>query len=304
MPHKKPPILFETVIDQYIDSEKYKKLEANTRRDYLRYLLAAAKMIGSTPIDEVRPKVIQDFIDRAYADMPASQHKAKSCMQAVERWAIVRELLPGNRVPITYGVELGKSDGAHTPWTDEQVAYAQSAVPPCLARGITLGANTGQRGSDLIAMQWDHIKNQHGHPGIWVTQKKTKLTIWVPFTPELIAATNEWQRDPWERQRKFLFRKSNGEPYANRQQLTDAWWRERVRHPQLRHLVMHGLRGAAVMRLQAMNCEVPTIAAVVGMSHKMVERYTRKAEQVTKAMVAVNLFKAANNVVALREVPS
>jgi integrase len=69
--------------------------------------------------------------------------------------------------------------GGYGPWDDEQVKLAERTLKPYLARVITLGANTGQRGSDLVKMRWSDIEEYEGRPGINVTQKKTGLVIWV-----------------------------------------------------------------------------------------------------------------------------
>ena len=63
-----------------------------------------------------------------------------------------------------------------------------------LARVVTLAANTGQRGSDLVKMRWTDIEVYNGLTGINVTQKKTGRQIWVPITQELSAAMAGWER--------------------------------------------------------------------------------------------------------------
>ena len=86
---------------------------------------------------------------------------------------------------------------------------------------IALAANTGQRGSDLVRMRWNDIEMVDGRPGINVTQQKTGLVIWVPFTQELMAAVATWERRP-----EFILLKEDGHPFTH-QQLSDQWLRER-----------------------------------------------------------------------------
>jgi integrase len=81
---------------------------------------------------------------------------------------------------------------------------------PHLARVITLAANTGQRGSDLVRMRWTDIEEVDGRPGINVTQQKTGLVIWVPFTQELMAAVATWERRPG-----FILIKEDGHPFGS-----------------------------------------------------------------------------------------
>ncbi len=98
------------------------------------------------------------------------QAAALAAFHALEKWAVVRDLLPK---PITLGVETGKPEGGHVPWTDAQVALAERHARRDLARVITLGANTGQRISDLVRMGPTDVETLRGIDGINVTQKKT-----------------------------------------------------------------------------------------------------------------------------------
>ena len=82
----------------------------------------------------------------------------------------------------------------HTPWTDEQVAYGETHARPDLAKVITLGANTGQRGSDLVRMGPTDIENYNGREGIKVIQQKTGRVIWIPILTPLEKAMATWPR--------------------------------------------------------------------------------------------------------------
>jgi integrase len=128
-----------------------------------------------------------------------------------------------------------------------------------------------------------------GRPGINVIQRKTKLKIWVPFTQTLSDKMAEW-----ERSQGMILRKHDGLPFDNRQQLTDAWIRERERPEMepLRHLHLHGLRGTAVVRLRRVGASIPEITSMVGMSQAMVERYCRFSVQRENALAAVERLDA------------
>jgi integrase len=90
--------------------------------------------------------------------------------------------------PITTGTEAPGGDGGNEPWSDEQVELAERHARPDLARMVTLAANTGQRGSDLVKMRWTDIEEHEGRTGINVIQRKTGLVIWIPMTQELMVA--------------------------------------------------------------------------------------------------------------------
>jgi integrase len=230
---------------------------------------------------------VQAFLD-GLADMPATQKNAQTALKSLERWAIVRDLLPRS---ITLGTEAPGGDGGHTPWTEQQVTFAERHVTPHLARVITMAGNTGQRGSDLVEMRWTDIEAVDGRLGINVTPKKLqgRLKIWVPFTQPLIAEIATWERRPG-----FILLKKDGFPW-NRHELSNQWLRARNTQPVLAPLkeaglVMHGLRGTAVVRLRRAGATTSQICDMVGMSPQMVKRYCRFSDQRENALAAVHIL--------------
>lgn len=276
--------VFASVIREFLASEKFKKLAKSTQVNYRHNLLMAEHFdtLGGVPVEELRPALVQAFLD-GYADRPAQQKCAQTALKSLEKWALVRDKLP---FPITLGTEAPGGTGGHTPWTDEHVALAEKHSKPHLSRIITLAANTGQRGSDLVRMRWSDIEEFEGRPGINVTQIKTGLVIWIPMTQELMAAVRTWERRPG-----YFILKEDGQPFS-RPQLSDQWLRERDANPALRPLKdlglsMHGLRATAVVRLRRAGATALQIADMVGMSEQMVKRYSRFSVQRENALAAV-----------------
>jgi integrase len=266
-------------------SPKFDALAASTRGNYARILRLAerADTLGALPVDVIRPALVQAFLD-GLADRPGTQKVAQSVLKTVEKWALRRDLLP---YPITTGTEAIGSQGGHKPWTPEQIALAERIAAPHIARAVTLAANTGQRGSDLVKMRWSDIEEVEGRLGINVIQQKTGLELWVPMTQELERALATWERRP-----TFLLLKSSGLPFT-RTQLTDQWNRERDVRQGLEPLrdaglVLHGLRATAVVRLRRAGATTGQIGAMVGMSEEMVNRYCRFSVQKENALAAVH----------------
>jgi integrase len=269
---------FAEVIRAYMASQKYDALAENTKSNYGHPLRLAERpeTLGAVSVDVT-------FLD-GFADRPAAQKSAQTALKALERWALVRDLLPRS---ITIGTEAPGSQGGHKPWTDEQVELAERKARPHIARIITLAGNPGQRGSDLVRMRWSDIEDHEGRPGINVTQQKTGLVLWVPFTQELMRAISSWERRP-----TFIALKEDDQPWT-RQQLSDQWLRERDTKPALAplkaaRLVLHGLRATAVVRLRRAGANTGQIADMVGMSEVMVKRYTRFSVQRENALAAVH----------------
>jgi integrase len=275
---------FAAVIRAYLVSPKFEKLAKSTKTTY-RYLLSIAErpdVLGAKSIDEMRPALIQAFLD-GFSDRPAYQRNAQTAIKSLEKWAFVRELLPG---PISFGTEAPGGTGGHKPWTDEQVRLAELHARPHLARMITLAANTGQRGSDLIRMRWSDLEEYDGRVGINVTQIKTGVKIWIPLTQDLQTAIAAWERRP-----TYLILKEDGQPFAGHQ-LSDQWLRERASNAALAPLakaglVIHGLRATAVVRLRRAGATTGQISDMVGMSEPMVKRYCRFSAQRENALAAI-----------------
>jgi len=261
---------FAAVICAFLASPRFHDYSSATQEVWGRELRLAERpdTLGAISVNILRPALVQAFMD-GMADRPGKQAAALAALRQVERWAIVRDLLPQ---PITMGVEVAKSHEGHHPWSDEQVALAEAHARPELARVITLGANIGQRGSDLVKMRWSDLEDYNGRTGINVVQKKTGREIWVPITQALETVMATWERRPG-----FILLRPTGIPWT-RKALTWAWIVERHSNPALAPLaglVLHGLRATACVRLQRAGATTRQIAAMVGMSEQMVGRYCR-----------------------------
>ena len=267
--------------DSYSDSTK-----ATWGRE-LRFM-SRPDCLGALSLHEIRPSLVQAYFD-GISDRPGKCAAGLAAMRQLEKWAVVRDLLPRQ---ITTGVEIETSDDGHIPWTDDHAALGETNARADLARVIVLAGNTGQRGSDLIRMGPTDLETFQGIDGINVIQKKTGKVIWVPITSPLAAAMKTWKREPGP----FL-RKLDGGLWK-RHQLTNAWTYERDHNPALAllrgiksgndtGLVLHGLRGTACVRLRRAGATVPQIADMVGMSEEMVGRYCRFSVQRENAVAAV-----------------
>jgi len=239
--------------------------------------------LGALSVYDIRPALVQAFFD-GNDGKQGKQEVGLKALKQLERWAIVRDLLPH---PITTGVEVPKSKEGHRPWREEHVALAERyATPRGFDRVITLASNTGQRGSDLVRMRWTDIEVVDGRPGINVVQEKTGLPLWVPFPQALIAALETWERSPGP-----ILRRQNGKPWT-RKQLSSEWVLVRNRVPELKPLAdlgltLHGLRATACIRLSRAGVTTRGIASLVGMHEKQVALYCRFSEQRENAMAAL-----------------
>jgi integrase len=273
---------FSAVIRAFQKSPKWEAYSEGTRGLWARELSLAEHILGHKSIDELRPSLLQAFFD-GLADRPGKAATAYHAIKQLEKWAIVRDLLPHH---ILTGVEHENPEGGHKPWSEDHVDLAERYARPDLAKAVTLAANTGQRGSDLIKMRENNIEQVAGRLGINVTQKKTGRVLWIPFTEPLLAAYTTWERRPG-----FLLRDPNDGLWT-RKRLTEAWTWHRDHNPALAPLkeaglVLHGLRATACVRLYHAGATALQIAWMVGMTVKTVERYLRFSIQKENALAAV-----------------
>src|SRR5690242_10927293 len=145
MPRKEQSMRFDEVIDQFLKSPQYTKLAEATQYNYRHALQLAGQGLGFLGTDEIRPKLVQEYLD-GLSELPGKQTIARAVLRTLEKWAIVRDLLPRS---ITLGTEVVGSEDGHEPWTDDQVAQAEIPARSDLGRVISLAVNTGQRGSDI-----------------------------------------------------------------------------------------------------------------------------------------------------------
>ena len=276
---------FAAVVHAFFASDAFGGFKKSTREGYRRYLLMAADptIMGAMQVNTLNAADVQQFLD-GLGEKPGAQQMAKVAIKSMEKWALVRRQMPW---PITYGTQVLGTDGHHKPWTDDEVALAVAAARPDIARIITLGAHTGQRGSDLCKMRWSDVEIAEGHPGVNLVQQKTGLPLWVPFPAELQAAMAKWDR------RAHFLLLGNGTPWPNRHNMSEAWIRERDRNPSLRavrSLVLHGLRGHRVVKLRRAGLTPLQVSDMVGMSPGMIENYCKLANQQQCALAAVHFL--------------
>lgn len=279
---------FSPVIDQYLSSPQFKNLAKATQSNWKRALLLAQKTLGHLPKEQIRPSIIQAHLD-GLSDFPGKQEIAKTALKAVEKWSLVRDLMPQ---PFTLGVLTVGSDGGHEPWSDEEIEIAERSSRPDIARAVSLAINTGQRGSDIVKMRWSDLEMHDGRTWVNVIQKKTGKQLSIPLLFGL-------ELEGWERRPPFFLVGRQ----ISRNRLSHDWTLERDTNPALerhkeRGLVLHGLRASTVIRLRMMGFTELEIASLIGMSEPMVSRYSRLANQKKMALASVERIEnlTGNNI--------
>src|SRR5262245_49361007 len=86
---------FASLVRLYLASTKFNSYSAGTQETWGRELNFAARpnCLGMVPLSELRPALLQAYLD-GLAGRPGKQAVARSILVQLEKWAMVRDLLP------------------------------------------------------------------------------------------------------------------------------------------------------------------------------------------------------------------
>jgi integrase len=259
----------------YLNSATFAKLAKGTQRRYfVEYVAARYGECAIAKLDQNTMKRIM----RKYDDRPGMARQIRTVFSILVGLAIEEGIRKDNPV---LGIKRAKlsDDGWHGWEPEELVQFEAKHLIGSAARLVyALALYTGQRGSDLIRMGRQHVKDGV----ISVAQQKTGARLWIPLHPNLKATLDA---SPSEHL-TFIVRE-DGRPYPSGKALgnrMNRWTTEAG----LENCPLHGLRKACCQHLADAGCTTFQIMAVSG--HKTlseVEKYTRKANQKKLAAEAI-----------------
>ena len=101
--------IFYDLARSFLDSEKFAGYAEGTQDLWRRELMFAMspRGLGHVSLADIRPSLIQGYLD-AWDDKPGKQANALRALRALERWAVVRDLL---QRPMTLGIGRGYLPG-------------------------------------------------------------------------------------------------------------------------------------------------------------------------------------------------
>ena len=166
-------------------------------------------------------------------------------------------------------------------WTPEEIeAFTIKAIEmnrASIARAVCLGANTGQREQDILAMSW----NQYDGKYIQLKQKKTGVELTVPCLSWLREALNKATR----KSTLMVINDNTGAPYSGdyfRQLVRSIADASSIR----KDLTFMDLRRTAVVRLAEAGCTTPEIASITGHSiedcQRIIDTYLPKTKKLAE----------------------
>lgn len=269
---REPKRTIKKLIAHYMQSHKWAKKAANTKKSYMRSFRYFEGKIPLVDPATVRRRHVIEMRD-ALADKPTTANRRVGALSVLMEHAIDIDWIERNPAK---GVEQLEGTKTREPWPQDMVdAFRETATGEALLLFEML-VGTGQRIGDVLAMQWGHIEDG----GIVVRQGKTKAEIWIPFTARLAEVL---ARTP--KRGLHIATQATGRPVSY--QL--AWkWIKTVRDQiGAQAWDIHALRHYAASELAALGLSDEEIMSITGHSSGgMVRLYAGKAAQRARAIKA------------------
>ena len=266
-------------------SPRWGNLAPASQNSYARAVrhLAALSAVNVREIGRRDLLALRDAIVKA-----SGPGAARGFVSAVgSMWAFAVDYSWEVQPAITSRMLVDLPKGELPPWTAADVDLAIRHLPERLRRAVVLALHTGQRRSDLIAMNWP---DYDGHT-IPVVQEKTGTKLVIPVVAELKAELDAWKPsviDLAGRARGTILVTDRGEAWSdtNLSAQMNIWLAKVPGFPAGRNI--HGVRYLAAASLAQAGCTVHEIMSITG--HRtiaMVQKYTQAVDQTKSALAAV-----------------
>lgn len=273
------------------DGAKRKVLSESTRYTYKLHLGYVRLAIGRFAPDAIKPSAILALRDE-YADQPGSANMIIRSLSACYEWGRLRDFAMNNPAK---GVPMFKL-GEHEQWPEPLVELLLANAGEIIKRFALITLYTGQRISDVCRMTTADVVNGE----IRVKQKKTSKELWIPLHPTLQNAIDGLSGP--------LLANGKGDAFSSgafRILLDTELEVEALKPIKAAGLVPHGLCKNAHSRLREAGLSNEQIQAITGRSPKMVEYYSKGADQRAQARagIAVLTENDAKKVLQTSEIP-
>lgn len=271
---------FAWLAQQYLASAEFTQLEPVTQGDYRRVLeTRLTPALGPERFDCITRGAIKLVRDAALAEgkAPRTANKVKQVASLLYSWAEEEELLPASFTNPGRALKKLKERGKSIEiWSAEEIALFLGQCEPHLKTAVLLALYTGQRASDVVAMEWsDHLGSM-----IRVRQNKTDEPLTIPCHPVLLAHLKTIRT----RFGGTILRSADGKP-MNANALASAIYRAVGAIEGMPRRSLHGLRYASAGNLEGVGCTVTQISAIIGhRTYQMAMKYARQRGDAEAAM--------------------
>lgn len=261
-----------SLIVAYKNSTNYKQLKPRVKSLYLSVLDPFQDKYGHLSAKGVTRNFILTWRDKM-SETPAKANNSITAVKAVFFFAEDRGIVLHNPTNKIKKLKVGE----WRPWTFEEIDQFYTVASNDMKLALDLALYTGQRQGDVLTMHWNHIRDG----GISVVQEKGGKRLWIPMHTKL--------KDRAELTAKvsvIILTSVTKQPFKKRN-LSETF-KETCRKAKLpEDCVFHGLRKTACVRLAEAGCSDKEIQAITGQSLKMIEHYTKMANQKKMALSAM-----------------
>ncbi|KJS45207.1 MAG: integrase [Roseovarius sp. BRH_c41] len=266
---REPQRTVKKLIAHYMQSHKWARLAPNTQKSYRQSFRYLEDRIGLVDPASIRRRHVIEMRD-ALSATPTTANRRVGAMSILLEHGIDIDWLERNPAK---GVESLAPTKTRHPWPADMVEAFRATTDGQVLLLFELLIGTGQRISDVLAMQWGHIDGA----GIAVRQGKTKAEVWIPFTARLSAALRATPK-----RGMHLVTQSDGRPVSYK--LAWKWIKEARDNIGAQAWDIHSLRHTAASELAAIGLDDQHIMSITGHSSSgMVRLYAGKAAQRARA---------------------
>ena len=262
------------LIARYMRSNRWAELAPGTQKNYRQSIKYFEDKIGGIDPASLRRRHVIDMRD-SMTDKPTTANRRVGFLSVLLEHAINIDWIDRNPAKGVQGLRSKKPP--RLPWPPDLIAAARATADPDTLLLFEMLLGTGQRISDVLAMQWGQVADG----GIEVTQGKTGARLFVPFTDRLEALL-----DATPRRGLHIITLPDGRPMGY-----NAAWRRMM---DLRKAIgadaydNHALRHAAASEIAAIKgMTAEHVKAITGHSSlEMVRLYSGAAQQKARAKEA------------------
>ena len=169
------------LIASYTSSPRFSDLKLNTKKSYRQSFKYLEEKIGPHDPAQIKPHHVYDMRD-SMADKPTTAKRRVAALSVLMQHAIKLGWIDRNPVPARFE-HLKTTKPSRQPWPQDMIDAARQTADTETLLIFEMLLGTGQRISDVLAMQWGQIEDG----GILVNQSKTGARLYVPFTARLAS---------------------------------------------------------------------------------------------------------------------
>ena len=279
------PGKFSLFIDAYTTSPWFLSRAKKPQTEYKRYLEIARGCFGREDPRHVMPFHLANLRDDFGSETPAKANNLIAAIGAMYAWGIEKNYADVNPTHHVSRLEGGE----YEPWPENIWELAMTHLRADLRLACVFCLYTGQRISDVLAMNLEHVRDDK----ISVVQIKTGKPLWIPLHRELKPVLAERRQAGIGRMPLVM---SPAGKHFTVDYFHAQWGLEMKKAPQCairnQGYVPHGLRKNAVIKLLEAGSTTKEVESITGQSSQMIDHYAKRVNQVKLAVSAMQKMEA------------